>query len=118
MWINGLMWLQISSAITPRAFGVRSGHVLLVDETGDKCINLIQFSSMVKIRQDSERNFIKGELSKTSWMVSGVCIHEIELDGGNMYSACIKDTSTDTLIYVATPNETQTAEMINSIALK
>lgn len=98
---------------------VLSGHTLLVDETGDKVINVIRFDKMVKLKKVTTKDFIDGELKKTNWMVDEVCIHEIEFSGGDkMYSACAKDTSTDTLIYIATPSQNETAAMINSLTFQ
>ena len=98
---------------------VISGHTVIVDETGDKVINVIEFDKMVKIKKETTKSFIDGELKKTNWMVDGVCIHEIEFsDGDKMYSACVKDTSTDTMIYIATPSQNETAAMINSLTFK
>ena len=95
---------------------VQSGHTLIVDETGGKVINVIKYGNMVKSNKIHVKNFIDGELQKTNWMVDGVCVHEIEFSGGDrMYSACVKDTSSDTMIYVATPSEKETAGMINSL---
>lgn len=95
---------------------VESGHTVIVDDTGDRVINVIQFSKMVKSKKTYIKGFIDGELQKTSWMVDGACVHEIEFcQYDNMYSACAKDTSTDTMIYIATPSEKETAGMINSL---
>lgn len=92
-------------------------HVLLVDETGDKVINVIQMDKMINLRKSYEKSFINGELQKTGWMVDGVEIHEIEFSkGDNLYSACVKDISSGKLIYIATPSDNETAAMINSLS--
>lgn len=96
-----------------------SGHALLVDETGEKVINVIRFDNMIHFKKDSSRDFIDGELSKTAWMVEGVEVHEVEFrNGEKLYSACTKDISTGTTIYLATPNDTETASMINSLTFE
>lgn len=110
--------LENSTAKNFTAKYVGSGHTLLVDETGDVCINLLQFDKMASLRKSTKKSFISNELLKTNWMVDGVCVHEVEFASGyRMYSACVKDTSTDTLIYVATPDEVKTAQLVNSISL-
>lgn len=95
---------------------VVTGHVLLVDETGGKVINVIHPDRMIHYKKSFTKSFINGELSKTGWMVDGVEVHEIEFwRGDTMYSACVKDTSSGTLIYIATPTDNETAEMISSL---
>lgn len=111
--------LNDSNTSSFRVKFVESGHVLLVDETGNKVINIIQFEKMINFKKDSSRDFINGELSKTGWMVDGVEVHEVEFrNGDSLYSACTKDTSTGTLIYLATPSDAETAAMLNSLAFK
>ena len=93
-----------------------SGHAVIVDDTGDKVINVVQYSKMVKSKKVYIKNFLDGELQKTNWMVDGVCVHEIEFwQYEPMYSACVKDTSTDTLLYIATPSVNDTVSMVNSL---
>ena len=95
---------------------VMSGHTIIVDDTGDKVINVLKYDDMVMSKKIHSKNFIDGELQKTSWMVDGVCVHEIEFSQyDNMYSACAKDTSTDTLFYIATPSANETAGLLNSL---
>lgn len=95
---------------------IESGHVTLVDDTGNITVNVVQLDKMINYKRDSARSFIKGELQKTNWMVDGVCIHEIEfLIGGKLYSACVKDVSTNTLVYLSTPLDQETADLINSL---
>ena len=95
---------------------VMSGHTIIVDDTGGKVINVVRYSKMVTPKKIYTKNFLDGELEKTSWMVDGVCVHEIEFCRyDNMYSACAKDTSTDTLFYIATQSVNETAGLVNSL---
>ena len=96
---------------------VTSGHTVIVDETGSKVINVLKYDDMVFSKRSQVKGFIDGELSKTGWMVDGVFVHEIELrDGIRMYSACAKDTSTGTFLYIASPSDSQTASLVNSLS--
>lgn len=97
-------------------YHVESGHVSMADDTGDRVINIIQLDRMISFKKDSTKSFINGELQKTNWMVDGVNVHEIEFTNGEkLYAACVKDVSTNTLVYVATPSDEETADMINSL---
>ena len=96
---------------------VTSGHTVIADETGRKVINVLKYDDMVISKKKQAKGFIDGELSKTGWMVDGVFVHEIELrDGIRMYSACAKDTSTGTFLYIATPSDSKTASLVNSLS--
>ena len=97
-------------------YHIESGHVSMSSDTGNRVINVIQLDKMINFKKDSIRSFIKGELQKTNWMVDGVCVHEIEfMNGEKLYSACVKDVPTNTMVYVATPSDKETADMINSL---
>lgn len=98
---------------------VEAGHVLFVDETGRKVINLVQFDRMINIKKDNARQFLGGELLKTSWMVDGVEVHEVDfVTGDKDYSASKRNLSSGTIIYLATQNDTETAGMINSLTIE
>ena len=112
----GTFSLNDSNVSCFRVKYVESGHVLLVDESGDKVINVVQFEKMINLKKDQERNFIGGELLKPGWMVDGVDVHEVVfLKGSPLYSACTKDISSDTMIYLATPSDRETAGMISTL---
>lgn len=97
-------------------YHAESGHVCLASDTGDRVVNVIQLDKMMNFKKDSKKSFLNGELQKTSWMVDGVNVHEIEFaNGEKLYSACVKDISTNTLVYVATPSDKETSDMINSL---
>ena len=97
-------------------YHAESGHVSLASDTGDRVVNIIQLDRMINFKKDSTMSFINGELQKTNWMVDGVNVHEIEFaNGEKLYSACVKDVSTNTLVYLATPSDKETADMINSL---
>lgn len=105
-----------SSSKNFTVYHVESGHVSLADDTGDRVVNIIQLDKMINFKKDSTNSFINGELQKTNWMVDGVNVHEIEfMNGEKLYSACVKDVSTNTMVYVATPSDKETAGMINSL---
>ena len=105
-----------SSSKNFTVYHAESGHVCLADDTGDRVVNIIQLDKMMNFKKDSTKSFINGELQKTSWMVDGVNVHEIEFrNGEKLYSACMKDVSTNTMVYVATPSDKETADIINSL---
>ena len=96
-----------------------SGHTVLVDETGECCINVIQWDRMLNSQKDRKESFIKGELEKPSWSVDGVCIHQIDfIFSDSMYAAYVRNPSTNTGVYIATPDEQTTADIANSLVFQ
>ncbi|MBQ8016789.1 MAG: hypothetical protein IJ258_01655 [Methanobrevibacter sp.] len=91
------------------------GHVQLVDDTGNITINVLQWDKINNIERFYRKAFIDSELRKPSWTVDGVNVHEIEFRQGDLYSAAVKDTDRDTWIYIAAPDEAETAKMITSL---
>ena len=108
--------LNCSGAKNFTARIISSGHTQFYDDTGDRTINIIEWDKMSTYHKNARKSFLADELKKTSWTVNGVDDYEIEfLLAGDLYSACMKDTSANTFVYLSTPNDTETASMINSL---
>lgn len=98
---------------------VISGHTQLVDDTGDRIINYLELDKMIPSNRDKANSFLNSELQKPSWTVDGVEVHEITFAlYDDMYSACLKCPSTDTIIYISTTDGQETAEMMNSLTFR
>ena len=62
---------------------------------------------------------MNGELEKPSWTVDGVTVHQIDFHSGDTrYSAYMKNSTTNTIIYISTPSEKETADMMNSLKFR
>ena len=95
---------------------ISNGHINLCDDTGERSINIIELDKLLKSQKDSKMSFLDDELKKTGWTVDGVIVHQIDFPrGGRLYSAYYKNSDTNTIIYIATPNEQETADMMNSL---
>ena len=98
---------------------VISGHTQFIDSTGDRVINYLELDKMIPSNRDKTNSFLKSELEKPSWTVDGVCVHEITFTFyDNVYSAYLKDSSSNTIIYLSSTDEQETAEMMNSLEFK
>lgn len=98
---------------------ITSGHIRLVDDTGKRTINIIELDKMINTKKDSVNSFLNGELEKPSWTVDGVTVHQIDFHSGNTrYSAYMKNSTTNTIIYISTPSEKETADMMNSLKFR
>lgn len=99
---------------TARIMG--NGHVRLVDDTGNRTVNVIELNGMIHSKRDSVNSFLNGELQKPSWSVDGVSVHQIDFRSGEpLYAAYMKNSTSNTIVYLSTPNEQDTADMMNSL---
>ena len=95
---------------------VISGYTQFIDDTGDRVINYLELDRMIPSNRDKANSFLNNELKKPSWTVDGVCVHEITFTFyDNVYSAYLQDSSSNTIIYLSSTDEHETAEMMNSL---
>lgn len=94
---------------------ISNGHTQFVDDTGNITINYLELDKMIHINKDKVVSFLNGELQKPSWSVDGVEVHQIGFRDGTLYSAYQKNSSSNVIIYLSTPNEQVTANLMNSL---
>ena len=94
---------------------ISNGHTQFVDDTGNITVNYIELDKMIQTKKDDANSFLNGELKKPSWTVNGVLVHEIDFENFELYSAYHKDSSKNTIIYLSTPSERETADLMNSL---
>ena len=95
---------------------ISNGHVQLVDDTGNITVNVIELDKMIPAKRDDVNSILYDELKKPSWTVDGVCVHQIDFRSyGPLYAAYQKNSTTNTIIYLSTPNEQETADLMNSL---
>lgn len=98
---------------------VSQGHVMLIDDTGDTTINVVDMDNMINSQKDQVNNVLGEELKKTAWTVDGVSIHQINfVFHSPLYAAYYKNSTSNTIIYLSTPNEQETADMMNSLTFR
>lgn len=94
---------------------ISNGHTQFVDDTGNITVNYIELDKMIQIKKDETNSFLNGELKKPSWTVNGVLVHEIDFENCVLYSAYKKNSSENTIIYLSTTSEKETADLMNSL---
>ena len=94
---------------------ISNGHTQFVDDTGNITVNYIELYKMIQTKKDDANSFLNGELKKPSWTVDGVLVHEIDFENCELYSAYQKDSSKNTIIYLSTTSERETADLMNSL---
>ena len=98
---------------------ITNGFIQLFDDTGKRTVNIIELDKMINSKRDSINSFLNRELEKPSWSVDGVTVHQIDFSSGKpLYSAYMKNSSTNTIVYLSTPDEQETADMMNSLRFK
>ncbi|MBE6507911.1 MAG: hypothetical protein E7Z77_00705 [Methanobrevibacter sp.] len=95
---------------------VSNGHVMLVDDTGNITVNVIEPDKMIPTKKGKINSLLCEELHKPSWTVDGVCVHQISfMFYENLYASFQKNSTTNTIIYLSSPNEKETADLMNSL---
>ena len=93
-----------------------AGHTQFIDDTGDRVINYLEPDKMMPSNRDKTNSFLSHELEKPSWTVDGVGVREITFTFyDDVYSAYLKNSSENKIIYLSTPSEQETADMMNSL---
>lgn len=97
----------------------KPGHTQFIDDMGNITINYLELDNMIQSSRDWNENILYHELDKPSWSVDCVMVHEIDfIFHDSLYSAYVKNSSENAIIYLSTPNEQDTADMINSLEFK
>jgi hypothetical protein len=92
------------------------GHTQFIDESGNITINYLELDKMIQSNKDWHRSLLDSELERPSWTVDGVSVHEIDfIFHDELYSAYQKNSRTNAIIYLSTPDEQETAYMMNSL---
>lgn len=95
------------------------GHTQFVDDSGNITINYLEFDKMIQSNRDWHDSLLNKELERPSWSVDGVMVHEIDfIFSDELYSAYEKNSKINTIIYISTPNEQETADIMNSLTFK
>ena len=98
---------------------ITKGYTQFVDDTGEITINVIELDKMINYKKWKITSFLNNELKKPSWTVDGILIHQIDFTSGKpLYSAYQKNSTTNTIVYLSTPNEQETADIMNSFKFK
>lgn len=98
---------------------ISNGHTQFIDDTGNITVNYVEFDKMIQSKRDWNNHLFNHELEKPSWSVDGVMVHEIDfIFHDELYSAYVKNSTKNTIIYLSTPSEQQTADIVNSLSFK
>ena len=96
-----------------------SGYAQLVDDKGNSTINVIEWNKMTLAWKQMENESFSNELKKPSHMADGIRVIDVVVyDNKRLYAAYGYDEPSNTFVYVATPKENETVEIVKTIKFK
>ena len=94
------------------------GLAQLADNCGNHTINVLEWDKMGFPFWLNQNSSISKELEKPNHTVDGIKIIDVDLHPGKVYAASAYDPDTNTLVYLSSPSEKETLEMIKSLEFK
>ena len=95
-----------------------SGFIHLLDNCGNHTINVMEWGKMNYLYKFMLNSSISKEFENPIHMKDGIMIIDVDLDEGRNYAAYSYDESADTLVYLSSPSEAETLEMIKTLQFK
>ena len=95
-----------------------SGFAQLIDYECCTTINVLEWDKMTGANRDVENSTLMDELEKPSRTVNGTRIIDVDIFSAKLYASYAFDSATNTAVYLASPSEAKTVEMIQSLEFK
>lgn len=95
-----------------------SGHAQLIDNGGSYTINVFEWDKMNNLRHWAIRSNMTEELKRPGHIINGTKVIVVDFSSYRLYASYIEDNDTNTAIYVATPDENATVEMIKTLKFR
>ena len=95
-----------------------SGYCQLIDNRGNNTINVLEWNKMSLTQKDIVKSSIYGEFKNPSHMASGIRVFDIDFMGYHLYASYLINSDESILIYIATPSENETVEMIKTLKFR
>ena len=95
-----------------------SGHAQMIDYKYSNTINVLEWDKMTKSNRELLNSSLLKELAKPSHSVDGVEIIDVDYLSAKLYASYAYDEDTNTAVYLSTPSEAQTVEMIKTLKFK
>ena len=110
--------LNSSQTESYRTIIMHSGFTQLVDSKENHTINVFEWNKMNYPKYQRLYPSFLLELERPYHMAEGIRIIEIDFLGDKFYGAYVNNTQDNVLIYIATPTEAETIEMIKTLEFK
>ena len=111
--------LESTGAMNYTTYVCCSGFAQFVDDTESRTINVLEWNKMTLAWKHMENESFSNELKKPSHMVDGIRVIDVVVyDNKRLYAAYGYDESSNTFVYVATPKENETVEMVKTLKFR
>lgn len=95
-----------------------SGFAQFVDDKGNHTINVLEWDKMTGARRERINSSFMLEFKKPKHVVDNITIIDLDFMSTRFYSSYIYNSDTNTAIYIATPSENETVEMVQTFRFK
>lgn len=114
----GLFTLNSSKSRNYTTIISSSGYCQFVDDKGNNTINVLEWNKMNLPHRMNVNSSFQMEFEKPSHMVDGIRIIDIDFMGYHFYASNLTNEDKSITIYIATPSENETLEMIRTFEFK
>lgn len=95
-----------------------SGYCQFVDNKGNNTINVLEWNKMNLPQRNEMNSSLQKEFEKPSHVTDGIRIIDIDFMGYPFYASNLTNGDRSITIYIATPSEEETLEMIRTFEFK
>lgn len=93
----------------------KSGYVQFIDSTENVTVNVFEWNKMTFAQKDRIYSSFLLEMDRPHHMADGFRVIEIDFLSKMFYGAYVANEDNSTLVYVITPYENETLELINTV---
>lgn len=95
-----------------------SGYCQFVDDKGNNTINVLEWNKMNLPHRNNVNSSLEKEFVKPSHITDDVRIIDVDVMGYHFYASNLTNEDKSITIYIATPSESETLEMIRTFEFK
>ena len=95
-----------------------SGYCQFVDDRGNNTINVLEWNKMNIAQRNNVNSSLQKEFINPSHVIDGIRIIDIDFLGHPLYASNLTNDDKSITIYIATPSEEETLEMVRNFEFK
>ena len=92
-----------------------SGYAQLIDDKGNHTINVVEWNKMTYAMRDLVNSTFDPEIKRLGHYSHGIRIIDGDIFSEKLYASPVYSPYEDMLIYIATPSEAETVEMVQTL---
>ena len=92
-----------------------SGYAQLIDDKGNHTINVVEWNKMTYSMRDLVNSTFDPEIKRPGHYSHGIRIIDVDIFSEKLYASPVYSPYEDMLIYIATPSEAETVEMVQTL---